>query len=107
MIEQTEFSQLIKSYLGEKFPDFLSTIQYHTDRSFDCCLKSQTGKFSMWIVTYNSEITIGLADPNNTSACHTHISCYEKEDAPEALQQLDKLVNDIFGNRLVFYHSNL
>jgi hypothetical protein len=107
MIEQTEFSQMVELFLREKFPEFLSTIKYHEDHSFDCSLKSPTGQFSMWIATHNSEITLGLEDPDKTSACHTHISCYEREDVAETFQQLEKLVNDVFTNRRVFYHSNL
>ena len=106
MIEQKSFSSIVESYLKANFPDFLKTLKYEEDNSFECSLESPTGKFSIWIATYNSEITIGLNDPDNTSGCHTHYG-RDDDDLTDALTKLSQTINDVFSNRLVFYHSTL
>ncbi len=106
MLEQEKFSSTVESYLKVNFPDFLITLEYKEDHSFDCSLESPTKKFSIWIATYDCEITIGLSDPDNISGCHTHYSCYD-DDTSEVLAQLSQTINDILKNRLVFYHSSL
>jgi hypothetical protein len=52
-------------------------------------LKSPTGKFSVWIATYNNEITIGMDDLEQTSGTHTHLSfyCEEVDEQTQALTE--------------------
>ena len=107
MINQARFSEIIKSFLTENYPEFTATITYKDDKSFDCDLRNPTNEFSIWIATYNSEITIGIEDPSGKTDIHTHISCYEEEDIDESLIQLNKKIKEIENGKLILYHSNL
>ncbi|GGZ94604.1 hypothetical protein [Algibacter mikhailovii] len=105
-MNQKRFSELIKSFLVQKFPEFTKTINYKDDNSFDCDLRSPTNEFSIWIATYNSEITIGLEDPSGKTDIHTHISCYEEEDINNALTDLATEINNITKGKTLLYHSD-
>jgi len=107
MINQVRFSELIKSFLTKNHPEFTATITDKNDNSFDCDLRNPTNEFAIWIATYNSEITIGIEDPNGKTDIHTHISCYEEEDIDEALNELDSTVKKIQNGVLILYHSDL
>jgi hypothetical protein len=106
-IEQIQFSALIKSFLTEYFPQFLKEVNFKEDGSFDCELRSPSDIFSIWIATYNSEITIGLTDPGGDTDIHTHISCYEEDDVEEATDRLKEMIQDIKDERIVLYKSSL
>lgn len=103
MIEQIRFSEIIKKFLQDHFVEFVPSISYNDDGSFDCHLRSLTDSFSIWLATYNSEITIGVEDPDGKTDIHTHISFYEDEDSTEALTQLSKMINEIREDKLVLY----
>jgi hypothetical protein len=105
-MEQETFSSLVYRYLLENHPLFLENIKYHPDQTFDCSLTSPTGKFAVWIATYNMEITIGMDDPDQTSGTHTHMSFYGNE-VDEQTRALTEYLHDIFTNKLVFIHSSL
>ena len=105
-MDQVTFSKHVYKYLLENHPLFLENIKYHEDQSFDCSLISPTGKFSVWIATYDLEITIGMDDLEHTSGTHTHMSFYGNE-VEEQTQALTEYLKDIFTNKLVFTHSNL
>ncbi|MFN7044856.1 MAG: hypothetical protein ACK4M1_06640 [Flavobacterium sp.] len=70
-MEQKLFSKLIIEFIERNYPEFIETIKYQDDGSFDCDLKSDSGVFSIWIATYNSEITIGIQDPTGQNNIHT------------------------------------
>jgi hypothetical protein len=106
MIDQIRFSEFIKSFLKNNFPEFISTINYKEDGSFDCDLKNPSNQFSIWLATYNSEITIGLEDPEGKTDIHTHISCYEEEDLDNALHDLSVIINEIKSDKVILYHSD-
>ncbi|TJZ51807.1 hypothetical protein FAZ15_19870 [Sphingobacterium olei] len=103
MIEQIYFSEIIKEFLAENFPEFLSSLDFKGDGSFDCDLRNQADTFSIWLATYNSEITIGLEDPDGKTDIHTHLSCDDMEDLPETLDRLAKMINEIREDKLVLY----
>ncbi|WP_378187504.1 hypothetical protein ACE939_04065 [Aquimarina sp. W85] len=105
-MNQKRFSELIKSFLVEKFPEFTKTINYKDDNSFGCDLRNPTNEFSIWIATYNSEITIGLEDPSGKTDIHTHISCYKEEDINNALTDLATEINNITKGKTFLYHSD-
>ena len=105
-MDQATFSNHIYQYLLDNHPLFLENIKYHDNQSFDCTLTSPTGKFSVWIATYDKEITIGMDDPEQTSGTHTHLSFYG-EEVDEQTQALTKYLHDIFSSKLVFTHSSL
>ncbi|SDX59259.1 hypothetical protein [Aequorivita viscosa] len=107
MINQARFSEIIKSFLIENYPEFTATITENDDKSFDCDLRNPTNEFSIWIATYNSEITIGIEDPNGKTDIHTHISCYEEEDIDDALIELTKTIKEIKNGKLILYHSDI
>jgi len=105
MIEQTTFSQLVKDYLAQEFPDFLPSIKYFPDNSFDCILRNPSDIFSILISTENSEITIGIEDPIGNSDIHTHISCYHLEDIDDCLNRLSKIIKDVQNENLILYQD--
>ncbi len=105
-MDQATFSDHVYKYLVENHPLFLDNLEYKPDQSFDCSLVSPTKKFSVWIATFDAEITIGLDDPEHTSGAHTHMSFYGNE-ANEQTEALTGYLQDIFSNKLIFTHSNL
>ncbi len=104
---QSRFSELIKSFLNKNYPAFTENIIYNEDDSFDCFLRSPTKEFSIWLSTYDGEITIGLKDPSGKTDIHTHITIYEEEEGIEyALNDLSIQINEIIDGKVVLYHSN-
>ena len=103
MIEQNHFSTLIKSYLEIHFSEFIPTLKFQSDGSFDCILRNPTNLFSIWIATYNSEITLGIEDPIGKTDIHTHIFCYDESEISETLSDLSIMINDIKNNKTVLY----
>lgn len=104
-MNQSRLSEIIKNFLVEKYPEFCATVKYSNDGSFDCDVRSPTKEFSIWLGTFNSEITIGLEDPNGKTDIHTHISCDEEKDVPDALEELSKQINDIKTGKTILYYS--
>jgi len=106
-MEQIQFSEFVKSYLTQYYPQFINSVKYQPDGSFDCSIENKTKAFSLWIATYNIEITVGLEDPAKTSGCHTHFTPYDERDLPEVLHELGELLEEIFSNKRMFYYSNI
>lgn len=104
-MEQKEFSSLIIKFLGKKYPEFIQTIKFQDDGSFDCDLKSESGIFSVWIATYNNEITIGIEDPKGKTEIHSHISCYELNDLENCLNELALIIENIKTDKLVLFET--
>lgn len=104
-MEQKEFSKLIIKFLEENYPEFTKTIKFQDDESFDCDLKSESGIFSIWIATYNGEITIGIEDPKGETNIHTHISCYEFEDFKSCVAELMSFIENIKSDKLILYQD--
>jgi hypothetical protein len=106
-MNQTTFSEIVREYLIKNYPGFVQTISYETDGSFVCSLKNPKGIFSVWIATYDIEITVGLEDcETGNSDCHTHMSFYGDEPN-EQTEAMSKCLEDIFSDRLIFYQSSL
>ena len=104
-MEQKLFSKLIFDFLQQTYPGFLP-VKYFEDGSFDCNVKSPTGHFSMWIATYNSEITYGFESPDGKTDIHSHISCYEIEDLSECLGSLRKWIDSFSDNLTLIYFND-
>jgi hypothetical protein len=105
-MNQEIFSEYVYQYLLENHPLFLGNLEYKSDKSFECSLMSPTGKFSVWIATFDCEITIGMDDPKHTSGAHTHMSFYG-EGVDEQTKAMTDYLHEIFNNKLVFIHSSL
>ncbi|WP_298732497.1 hypothetical protein [uncultured Chitinophaga sp.] len=105
-MKQEIFSKYVFEFLEGSFPEFITTIKYHKDGSFDCSLRNPSGEFSIWIATCNEEITIGIAAPDGKTDIHTHISCYEIDDLHDCFKQLTVLINDIKDNKVIVYVNN-
>jgi len=105
-MEQNAFSNIVRDYIKKKYPAFFETISYQADGSFDCTLKNTKGKFSVWIATYNSEITLGLEAADGNSDCHTHMSFYGEEPT-EQLEAMKNYLENIFSNKLLIVQSSL
>ncbi len=103
MINQEHFSELIKELLMERLPEFCSTIAYKEDGSFDCDLRNPSNEFSIWIATYNSEITLGVEAPDGNTDIHTHISCYEVKDIEDAFNDMVEMINEIRIGQTILY----
>ena len=107
MIEQNHFSHLVKLFLERNFPEFISTLKYKEDGSFDSDLRNPTNLFSIWIATYDSEITVGIEDPNGKTDIHSHISCYDEKNIEDALNELSDILNKMQGDKLVLYNDKI
>lgn len=104
-MNQTRFSALSESFLNENYPEFIPTLKYQEDGSFNCELRSLSNEFSIWLATCNSKITIGLIDPDGNTEIHTHISCYDEEDVNDTLSDLATKINEIIQDKLILYYS--
>ena len=102
-MEQKIFSKLIFEFLEKSFPEFVPSITYNDDDSFDCKIKSPSGKFSIWIATYNCEITFGMEAPDGKADIHTHVSCYEIDDLDDCVSTLSSLIDEIRSNKVIIY----
>ena len=96
---QIEFSTLAKTFLAERYPAFLQTIVYKKDNSFDCTLKSLTGRLSIWIATYDSEITVGFDNSENICDWHTHMSLFGANEPMEELIAMSELLDSILSGK--------
>lgn len=104
-MDQRIFSQYVFDFLAKNFPEFLPTVKYNDDETFECDLKSVSGKFSMWIATYNSEITLGLETPDGKTDVHTHVSCFEIADLEECFATLTGLIYEIKHHKRIVYKT--
>lgn len=104
-MNQKVFSDKILHFLTKEFPEFVHSVKYQKDDSFDCELANPSGKFAMWIATYNKEITFGLKSPTGETDIHTHVSCYEEEDINDCLSALTSLINEIKSNKVILYKN--
>jgi hypothetical protein len=104
-MNQKVFSDKILQFLTKEFPEFVQTLTYQNDDSFDCELRNPSGQFSMWMATYNKEITFGLKTPTGDTDIHTHVSCYEEEDIDDCLSTLKNLIEEIKSNKVILYKN--
>jgi len=104
-MNQKIFADKVFQFLTKEFPEFIHSVRYQNDDSFDCELKSSSGQFSMWIATYNSEITFGLVSPTGDTNIHTHVSCYEEDDIDDCLFTLTKLIDEVKSNKVILYKN--
>ena len=86
MLEQKYFSELVKEYLETTSNQFSKNIKFLPDGSFHCSALSPTEQFSVWIATYDSEITVGLDSKDGNSNCHTHFTPYDLDEVKQVLQ---------------------
>ena len=105
-MNQDVFSNIIREYITKEYPAFLETISYQEDGSFDCTIRNAKGEFSVWIATYNCEITLGIQAPDGNSDCHTHMNFYGEEPG-EQLEAMKDYLEKIFSNKLFFMQSSL
>ena len=68
--------------------------------------KNLSGRFSIWIATYNNEITLGLESPDGKTDIRTHVSCYEIEDLDDCFARSSKLINEILDNKVILYYND-
>lgn len=107
MLDQVLVSTVLRKYLQDHHPAFLTDATEHANGSMDCSLKSPSRHFSIWIGTYNSEYTLGLESPDGDSGCHTHFTPYTERDFPHVLENMSALLDDIMSGKVLFYHSTL
>lgn len=101
-MNQKLFSNYVFKYLVEHHPLLLKNLKYKTDKSFECSLMSPTGKFSVWVATFDSEITVGLDDPEQTSGAHTHMSFYG-QDVAEQTAAMSEYLYYVFQKQTDFH----
>lgn len=108
-MNQKIFSGKVLQFLTKEFPEFVHTVKYQNDDSFDCELPNTSRQIAMWIATYGKEITFGLRSPTGDTDIHTHVSCYEEADMEDCLSTLTSLINEIKSNKVILYknESNL
>lgn len=106
MMNQEQFSNYVYQYLLESHPLFLEKLEHKPDKSFECSLMSRTQMFSVWIATFDSELTIGMDDPEHKSGTHTHMRFHGTEPDEQA-KAMTEYLQDIFNDKLIFIHSSL
>lgn len=94
-MNQSEFSVFAEKYIRNNLPLFGKTIHYKEDDSFDCSIQSNRKLLSLWISTYDSEITIGFEDVNGRSDWHTHMSLFNAYEPEEELFTMKNLIEAI------------
>ena len=98
---QSEFSDLIKNYLAQHHPEFLLSINFKEDGSFDCHAQSKMAKLSIWLATYDLEITVGFEDNEGNSDSHWHLGRIEEIELPELLADTSKFITDIIYDKIL------
>jgi hypothetical protein len=105
---QSEYSALAKNYIISHHPSFGEAIQFKDNDSFDCSIKSEKGHISIWIATYDSEITIGFEDADGKCDWHTHMSLYNAYEPEEEFAAMTKLLQAILSDEepIIFSSKN-
>jgi hypothetical protein len=98
---QIEFSNSIKDYLTQHHSEFLPSINFKEDGSFDCHSPSKMGKLSIWLATYFLEITVGFEDNKGNSDSHWHLGRVEEAELPELLADTSRFITDIIYDKIL------
>jgi hypothetical protein len=56
-------------------------------------------KLSIWIATYNREITVGFDNSENTCDWHTHMSLFGANELNEELIAMSQLLDSILSDK--------
>ncbi len=107
MPDQSQVTSTTKHHLRLHHPELLRDQFDRPDGSFECQLQSPSKHFSIWIASYNCEITVGLQSPDGDSGCHTHFTPYRETDLPGVLASMSELMKDIMNDEVLFYHSSV
>lgn len=99
MLTQQEFSELALQYITQHHAEFLPTVRNMENGSFDCTFKSPQGKLSLYIATYNREITIGFVDDTEFTDWHTHMSVWGCNEPEEELAMMTTIIHKITSGR--------
>ena len=105
---QSEYSAFAKDYILSNHPSFAGTINYKEDDSFDCSIQSENQHLSLWIATYDMEITVGFEDINRKCDWHTHMSLFNAYEPDEEFAAMTKLLQSILSDQepIVFSSKN-
>ncbi|GET25387.1 hypothetical protein [Prolixibacter sp. NT017] len=105
-LSQQEYSDIIKTGLLTRFPEFKRFVRYVDDVliiEIPSPMKTQL----FWISTQDMEITIGFDNANGDCSWHTHMSLYGAYEIDDELRTLIHLLTDIFeGNELLVLEDN-
>ncbi|MCV2485852.1 hypothetical protein OD917_13020 [Flavobacterium sp. SH_e] len=101
-MNQTLYSDITLKYLTQNHPEFLESIDFKEDQSFDCSVRSKSGNRFLWIATYNLEITIGFENHKKECDWHFHVGASGGNKQNEELKELTKQLNEILNNHQVF-----
>jgi hypothetical protein len=96
---QSEYSAIAKQYILKNHPGFEGTINYEDDDSFECSIQSKKKQLSIWISTYDTEITIGFDEPNGKCDWHTHMSLYNAYEPWEEFEAMTELLQLILTDK--------
>lgn len=105
-MNQALYSEIALKYLKQNHPEFLKSVDFKEDQSFDCCIKSVRGNRFLWIATYDLEITVGFENYMKECDWHFHIGASGGNNQKEELKELTKLLNEILNNEQVFILEN-
>lgn len=105
-MNQALYSDITLKYLTQNHPDFLESIDFKEDHSFDCFIKSISGNRLLWIATYDLELTIGFEDYKKECDWHFHIGASGGNNQNEELKEMTKILNEILNNEQVFVFEN-
>jgi hypothetical protein len=90
--KKIEFSKLAEEYIRRRYSTNVGNTSYKDDGSFDCVISSTKGLVSIWIATYDAEITVGLESADGNSDWHTHMSLWGANSPDEELAAMSRLV---------------
>jgi hypothetical protein len=99
-MKQAEFSELVKNYIAQHHPEFMESMKFQKDGSFDCSVKSKKDIISLWIATYDAEISVGLEDRDFLTDWHIRMRAQGAKNPQQELERMTVLVNKILSDGL-------
>lgn len=104
-LSQAAFSQIALNYITEHHAAFLANIKYQQDGSFDCSLKSKKDIISVWIASYDAEISVGLEDRDFISEWHVPMSSLGAKTPAQEFAAMTKLLGEILSGEAGIEYS--
>ncbi|MBF4464605.1 hypothetical protein [Flavobacterium sp. LC2016-12] len=101
-MNQVLYSNIVLNYLKDNHSEFLENIDFKEDHSFDCSIKSISGSRSLWIATYNLELTLGFENHESKCDWHIHIGASAGNNLLEELNKLTEEIDGILNNQKMF-----
>lgn len=103
---QEEYSTYTVESIKQRFPHISFLTEKREDDSIDVRFNSPKGLLSIWIGTFNTEITMGFEDSEEKSYWHTHMSLFGSYEPDEQIGSLASLLNNILSDKEPIFYSS-